>query len=149
MLPRSCDAYLEPQLSKGKDWHILMGSKWECPSSSSDSSSKRLWEPLVSTAYCSLPQPWSRLIQTLTLLPLRWRLPRVEPRWLYCSVTYFCSPPRHCYLLRDPWDIAEALPILHITCRLDPDTKNGLGGVGVKEMGGVGAEGWGGGLPPL
>ena len=35
---------------------------------------------------CSLPQPWSRLIQTLTLLPLRRRLPRVYafwPGWLY------------------------------------------------------------------
>jgi hypothetical protein len=40
---------------------------------------------------CSLPQPWSRLIQTLTLLPLRRRLPRVQSSDLDGSI---CSSPR-------------------------------------------------------
>ena len=59
---------------------------------------------------CSLPQPWSRLIQTLTLLPLRRRLPRVEPSDLDGSI---CSSPRLCFLLKGPWDIPGDTP-----CRL-------------------------------
>jgi hypothetical protein len=39
---------------------------------------------------CSLPQPWSRLIHTLTLLPLRRKLPKVEPSDLDGS---FVLPP--------------------------------------------------------
>ena len=57
---------------------------------------------------CSLPQPWSRLIQTLTLLPLRRRLPRVEPSDLDGSI---CSSPRLCFLLKGPWDIPETHPV--------------------------------------
>jgi hypothetical protein len=57
---------------------------------------------------CSLPQPWSRLIQTLTLLPLRKRLPRVEPSDLGGSV---CSSPRLCFLLKGPWDGRETHPV--------------------------------------
>ena len=56
---------------------------------------------------CSLPQPWSRLIQTLTLLPLR-RLPRGEPSDLDVSI---CSSPRLCFLLKGPWDIPETHPV--------------------------------------
>ena len=57
---------------------------------------------------CSLPQPWSRLIQTLTLLPLRRRLPRVEPSDLDGSI---CSSPRLCFLLKGPWDTPCRLPM--------------------------------------
>jgi hypothetical protein len=47
-------------------------------------------------------------------------------RWLYCYVNYYCSSLRLCYLLRDPEDILETHPILHIAYRLAADTKNGL-----------------------
>jgi hypothetical protein len=40
---------------------------------------------LIMSMYCSLPQPRSRLIQNLTLLPLM-RLPRVEPSCLDGSI---------------------------------------------------------------
>jgi len=56
---------------------------------------------------CSLPQPWSRLIQTLTLLPLR-RLHRVEPSDLDGSI---CSSPRLCFLLKCPLDVPETHPV--------------------------------------
>ena len=55
-------------------------------------------------ARCSLPQPWSKVIQTLTLLPLRRRLPRVEPSDLDGSI---CSSPRLYFLLKGPWDVLE------------------------------------------
>jgi hypothetical protein len=60
---------------------------------------------------CSLPQPWSRLIQSLTLLPLRRRLARVEPSDLDGSI---CSSPRLCFLLKGPWDIPETHPVDHL-----------------------------------
>jgi hypothetical protein len=63
------------------------------------------------TGFCSLPHPWSRLIQTLTLLPLRSRLPRVEPSHLDGSI---CSSPRLCFLLKGPWDIPETHPVDHL-----------------------------------
>ena len=61
---------------------------------------------------CSLPEPWSRLIQTLTLLPLRRRLPSVLVRvsipkqtswprsklerkgFIRLTLPYCCSSPR-------------------------------------------------------
>jgi hypothetical protein len=43
----------------------------------------------------SLPQPWSRLLQTLTLLPVRRKLPKVEPSDLD---GFFCSASCHCSL---------------------------------------------------
>jgi hypothetical protein len=57
---------------------------------------------------CSLPQPWSRLIQTLTLLPLRRRLPRVEPSDLDGSI---CSSPWLGFLLKGPGDASETHPV--------------------------------------
>jgi hypothetical protein len=31
----------------------------------------------------------------------------LRQRWLYCFGTSHCTSPRHCYLLRGPWDISE------------------------------------------
>jgi hypothetical protein len=62
----------------------------------------------VSHMPCNLPQPWSRLIQTLTLLPLRRRWPRVEPSELEGSI---CSYPRLCFLLKGLSDIQETHPV--------------------------------------
>jgi hypothetical protein len=69
---------------------------------------RRCLPPKTRGRGCSLPQPWSRLIQTLTLLPLRRRLPRVEPSDLDGSI---CSSPRLCFLLKGPWDVPETHPI--------------------------------------
>ena len=78
---------------------------------------------------CSLPQPWSRLIQTLTLLPLRRRLPRVEPSDLDGSIVL--SPATA--LLQDTatcWEATEIFWRNTLSHRLAPDTKNGLAGDG-------------------
>jgi hypothetical protein len=66
------------------------------------------WTLYQHIIYCSLPQPWSRLIQTLTLLPLRRRLRRVEPSDLDGSI---CSSPRLCFLLKGPRDVLETHPV--------------------------------------
>ena len=60
----------------------------------------RNWAHLPNPSY-SLPQPWSRLIPTFTLLSLRRRLPTVEPSDLDGSL---CSSPRLCFLLKGAWD---------------------------------------------
>ena len=78
----------------------------------------------------SLPPPpaWNRLIQILTLLPLR-RLPRVEPSCLDDSIVLppATAPPRHCYMLRGPWAILETTPYPALShLKLVPGSKNGL-----------------------
>jgi hypothetical protein len=74
------------------------------------------------------PPAWSRLSQTLTLLPLK-RLPRVEPSSLDHSIV---QPLRLFLLLRGPWAIPETTPYparLHL--QLVPDSKNELVGMGL------------------
>jgi hypothetical protein len=68
------------------------------------------WEKKIKHLFdaASLPQPSSRLIQTLTLLPLRRRLPRVEPSDLDGSI---CSSPWLCFQLKGPWDSPKTHPV--------------------------------------
>jgi hypothetical protein len=83
---------------------------------------------------CSLPQTWSRLIQTS--LPLSMRPPGVEPSDLDGSIVLspaaaHSSSPRHCYLLRGPWNILETASCrLPTAYQLVTYTKNGLVGDG-------------------
>ena len=73
-------------------------------------SRKGLWTLWIwSNKLCKMGLSWSRLIQIS--LPLSMRAPGVEPSdfggSVVLSVTSCCSSPRHCYLLRGPWDIPE------------------------------------------
>jgi hypothetical protein len=82
---------------------------------------------------CSLPQPWSRLIQTL--LPLNMRSHGVQSSNLGGYIVMSTTSAlllRCCYMLRDPWNIPGTHHILHITYRLAQSTKNGMaGGMGL------------------
>ena len=78
---------------------------------------------------CSLPQPWSRLIQTLTLLPLRRRLPRGEPSDLDGSMVLSPATALSKTLLPAERPLRYSRGYI-LSCtvayRLATDTKNGL-----------------------